>query len=223
MFLGHYAVGLAAKKVNPRIKLGTLFLASQFIDLIWPIFLILGIERVRVDPGNTAVTPLDFYYYPFTHSLAGVVVWAVVFGLVYYLIRKSFKGSLLLGFLVISHWIFDLFTHRPDLPLAPGTDTFFGLGLWNWFYASLIFELSLFVFGLILYLKTTAAKGKTGVYAFWGLIVFLLIITFSSYFGAPPPNDTNVIGIVGLTTWLFIPWAYWVDRNRTVNDTVTYT
>ena len=63
MFIGHFGVGLAAKKVNPEIKMGTLFMASQLIDLIWPLFILLGIERVRIDPGNTAVTHLDFFHY----------------------------------------------------------------------------------------------------------------------------------------------------------------
>jgi membrane-bound metal-dependent hydrolase YbcI (DUF457 family) len=214
MFIGHFAIGLAAKNINPRIKLGTLFLASQLIDLIWPIFILLGIERVRVDPGNTAVTPLDFYHYPFTHSLLGVIIWAIILGLIFYFIRKSMKGSVLLGVLVISHWILDLISHQPDLALAPGSDMYFGLGLWNSFYGSLIIEISIFIIGILFYLKSTKAKDRIGIYAFWGLMVFLIAITFGNYYGPPPPDDLITIGFVGLAQWLFIPWAYWIDRHR---------
>jgi len=214
MFIGHFGVGLASKKVNPRIKLGTLFLAAQLIDLIWPLFLILGIEHVRVDPGNTAVTPFDFYYYPFTHSLLGVAFWAILTGLIFYLIRKSLKGSILLGVLVISHWVLDFIAHGPDLPLTPGSDTFLGLGLWNSFYGSLIVELAIFAMGMIFYLITTRAKDKTGRYAFWGLAAFLLVITFNNFYGPPPPDSPYMIGAVGILMWLFIPWGYWIDRHR---------
>jgi len=216
MFIGHFAVGLAAKKINPAIRLGTLFLASQLIDLIWPLFIILGIERVRVDPGNTSVTPLDFYHYPFTHSLAGVIFWGVILAIIFYLIRKSLKGSILLGCLVVSHWILDLVAHRPDLALAPGTDIYWGLGLWNSFYASLIVEMLIFAIGLFFYLKITKAKDKIGTYAFAGLSVFVVAIMLGNYYGPPPPDNSMVIGIVGLSQWLFIAWAYWVDRHRII-------
>lgn len=214
MFIGHFAVGLAAKKVNPQIKLGTLFLASQLIDLIWPLFLILGIEHVRVDPGNTVVTPLDFYHYPFTHSLLGVIIWAVIMGLIFYFIKRSIRSSVLVGILVISHWLLDLISHRPDLALAPGSDLFFGLGLWNYFYVSLILEIAFFVLGMTLYLKVTKTKDKVGTYALWGLAIFLLVITIGNYYGPPPPDDSKVIGFVSALQWLFIPWAYWIDRHR---------
>ena len=108
MFIGHFGIGFAAKKISPKPSLGTLILASQFIDLLWPIFLIFGIEKVIINPGNTAVTPLNFIYYPFTHSFLGVLIWAFLFSTVYYLFRKNLKISLLLGALVLSHWILDL-------------------------------------------------------------------------------------------------------------------
>lgn len=94
MFIGHYAVAFAAKKVAPKISLGTLFLSSQFIDLLWPLLLLLGVEHVRIDPGNTAFTPLDFYDYPFTHSLVGVLFWSVFLGLVYFAVRRYARGGM---------------------------------------------------------------------------------------------------------------------------------
>jgi membrane-bound metal-dependent hydrolase YbcI (DUF457 family) len=214
MIIGHFGVGLAAKRAAPRIRLGTLFMASQLIDLIWPLFIMLGIEHVRVAPGITAVTPLDFYHYPFTHSLLGVVFWAALLGWIFYLIRKSVKGSVLLGILVISHWVLDLITHAPDLPVAPGIDMFLGLGLWNSFYGSLILELAIFTVGLILYIRMTKARDLTGIFALWGLAIFLVAITLANYFGPPPPDDRFAVGLVGEAQWLIIIWAYWIDRHR---------
>lgn len=67
MFLGHYAVALSAKRFAPKTSLGTLFLAAQLFDLLWPLFLLSGLEHLRIEPGNTVVTPIDFYDYPFSH------------------------------------------------------------------------------------------------------------------------------------------------------------
>ena len=60
MFVGHFGLGFAAKQAAPRTSLGTLFLAAQFIDLLWPILLLLGLETVRIVPGLTAATPIEF-------------------------------------------------------------------------------------------------------------------------------------------------------------------
>jgi len=213
MFIGHFGLGLAAKKADARPSLGTLFFASQFIDLLWPFFLILGIEHVEVEPGISAFTPLDFVYYPFSHSLLGVLFWALLFGAVYYLIKKNYKASIVLGILVFSHWILDLITHIPDLPLFPGVDTKAGFGLWNSIPATIIVEASIFFAGVYFYMKVTKAINKKGIYTLWGLIIFLLIIYVMNIFG-PPPESAEAIGYVGLSQWLIIAWGYWIDRNR---------
>lgn len=213
MFIGHFGVGLGAKKIDSKPSLGTLFFASQFIDLLWPIFLLLGIEQVIIEPGNTVFTPLNFIYYPFTHSLAGVVIWGFIFGVVYFLIKKNYKTAILLGLLVISHWILDFITHAPDLPLIPGLELKVGLGLWNSLIFTLLFEVAIFSVGLFYYLKVTKAKNKQGNYGFWGLIIFLLVIYIMNVFGSTPPNE-EAIAWAGNLQWLFIIWAYWVDRNR---------
>jgi len=217
MFIGHFGVGLAAKKVDQKPSLGTLFFASQFIDLLWPIFLLLGIEQVVIDPGNTAFTPLDFVYYPFTHSLVGVLFWGIVVGGVYYLIKKNSKTALLLGGLVVSHWVLDFLTHAPDLPIAPGLDLKVGLGLWNSLIFTLLFETAIFAVGIFLYLKITHAKNKKGEYGFWGLIIFLILIYIMNVFGSTPPNE-EAIAWAGNLQWLFVLWAYWVDKNRDANQ-----
>lgn len=213
MFIGHFGAGFAGKKLSKTASLGTYFMAAQWIDLIWPILLLLGIEKVEIDPGVSAVTPLDFNYYPFSHSLIGVIVWGILFGLVYFLIKKNYKTAVILGLLVVSHWFLDLLVHIPDLPIFPGEGIKVGLGLWNSLTATLIVEGSIFALGVYLYYKTTKAKNKTGTYSLIGLIVFLLLIYISNLIG-PPPESVEAIGIVGNAQWLIVLCGYWIDRNR---------
>jgi membrane-bound metal-dependent hydrolase YbcI (DUF457 family) len=215
MFIGHFGLGFAAKKLDSKPSLGTAFLATQFIDLLWPFFLLAGIEKVAIEPGNTAFTPLNFISYPFSHSLAAVLIWAVLFGGVYYLIRKDGKSALVLALLVVSHWLLDLLTHRPDLPLSFSEETKVGLGLWNQKAATIVVEMLIFSLGIYLYLQSTTAKNNKGKYALWSLVVFFLVIYVMNILGDPPP-DAEAIGYVGLAQWLFIAWGYWVDNNRTV-------
>lgn len=213
MFIGHFGAGFAGKKFSKSASLGTYFMAAQWIDLIWPILLLLGIETVEIKHGVSAVTPLDFTYYPFTHSLVGVIVWGSLFGLVYYLIKKDTKTSIVMGILVISHWFLDLLVHIPDLPILPGDSLKVGLGLWNSFTSTIISEGLIFGSGVYLYYKITKTKNKTGTYSLIGVIVFLILIYASNLF-SPPPDSVEAIGIVGNAQWLIILWGYWIDKNR---------
>jgi len=213
MFIGHFGAGFAGKKFSKSASLGTYFMAAQWIDLIWPILLLLGIEKIQVKPGISVVTPLDFSYYPFSHSLVGVIVWGLLFGLVYYLIKKNLKVSVVLGLLVLSHWFLDLLVHIPDLPIFPGESIKVGLGLWNSLAATIILEGLIFGLGVYFYYKVTKAKNKIGTYALIGLIIFLILIYISNLF-SPPPDSVEAIGIVGNAQWLIVIWGYWIDKNR---------
>lgn len=213
MFIGHYAVAFASKKAAPETSLGTLFLAAQLADLLWPFFLLIGLEHVRIEPGNTAFTPLDFYDYPFSHSLAGAVVWSVALGLLYYAFRRYKRGAWIVGLCVFSHWILDAIVHRPDLPLIPGSSIYVGFGLWNSVVGSVVVELSIFLVGLVIYLRTTVAQSRTGKYGLWSLIAVLVIIWATNILGPPPPNE-KAIAVVGNALWLFVLWAYWINRHR---------
>lgn len=212
MFLGHFGVGFGAKRAAPGTSLGTLFLAAQLVDLLWPAFLLLGWERVSIRPGITVVTPLDFESYPFTHSLLAVVLWGVGFALVYGAIRKYPAGAIVGGLAVISHWILDLVVHRPDLPLAPG-GTRVGLGLWNSLSATLAVELVVFFGGLWIYLRATRARDRIGSFALAGLVGFLLLIYAGNLLGPPPPS-VEAIAWAGQAQWLIVIWAFWIDRHR---------
>lgn len=211
MFIGHFGIGLAAKKIDEKPSLGTLFLAAQFVDLLWPFFILAGIEKVKIVPGDTVFTPLNFVYYPFSHSLLGVIFWAVLFGTVYYLFKKNLRTSILLGVLVVSHWVLDFLVHRADLPLVPWSNFKVGLGLWNSIPLTIIAEGLIFCVGAWFYISYAKAKNKTGFYRIWGLLIFLIVIYVNNIFASPPPSEV-AIGWVGLSQWLIIAWAYWIDK-----------
>lgn len=214
MFLGHFGIGFGAKAAAPRVSLGTLFLAAQFIDLLWPTLLLLGIEQVNIRTGGTRYPPLDFAYYPYSHSLLAVIIWAVLFAAAYYAIRRSRIGAVVLGLAVISHWLLDLIVHYPDLPLYPGDSPLLGFAIWSSPIFEMVLELSIFALGVWLYLRTTKAIDATGKWALWSLVIFLLTIQFGNAFGSPPPSVT-ALAWVGQAQWLLVAWGYWVDKHRT--------
>jgi hypothetical protein len=213
VFLGHFAAGLAAKKLTPYTSLGTLLLSAQLLDLIWPTLLLRGIEEVRIAPGITPVTPLDFVSYPWSHSLLMATAWALLFATLYAVIRRYPRGAMVVLTLVLSHWVLDLVSHRPDLPLAPWPGPKVGLGLWYSVPATLIVEGVLFALGLYLYKINTEPVDRTGRYAFGAFAATLAIVYAASLFGPPPP-DTHTIAIVGHAQWLLVAWGYWLDRHR---------
>ena len=214
MFIGHFAVAFAAKPAAPSVSLGTLFFACQWVDLMWPLFLLAGLERVEIRPGITAFTPLDFVYYPWTHSLVMGVLWAVAFGLLYLSTRGNGKAALIVAAVLLSHWFLDLVAHRPDLPLAPGSETRWGLGLWNSIPATLLVEVSMFIAGVALYVGRTRALDRIGRWGLWALLVFLAAAYVGAAFGPPPPSVEAIAwaGLIGgsLTGLL----GYCFDRHR---------
>ena len=120
MFLGHFGVAFAAKKAAPKTSLGTLVFAAQFADMLWPILLLLGVERVRIVPGLLPASPFDFTSYPISHSLVAQLGWGALLGLIYFAIRRDARSALLVGGLVPTHWVLDFVAHRPDMPIYPG-------------------------------------------------------------------------------------------------------
>ena len=216
MFLGHFALAFGAKRAAPTVSLGTLFLACQFADLLWPTLLVLGLERVEIDPGNTLVTPLNFVSYPYSHSLVMLLVWAGVFAIAYRVAKRSTAAAVLtIAALVFSHYVLDVITHRPDMPITISGATRIGLGLWNHPGTTLAAESAMFITGTAMYTSTTRATDRTGTIGLYALIVFLVAIYFAALYGPPPPSTAAIAG-AGHLTWLFVIWAYWVDRHRTV-------
>jgi membrane-bound metal-dependent hydrolase YbcI (DUF457 family) len=212
MFIGHFGVALAAKKLAPKTSLGTLFMSVQLTDLVWPVFLLLGLEHVRIDPGNTVMTPLDFYDYPITHSLVGVLAWSAVLGSSYFLVRRYRRGALVVAAAVTSHWILDALVHRPDLPVFPD-GPYIGMGLWNSPWIEVVLELAIFLTGVFVYSRTTVARDRMGKWGFRSLSVVLVLIWSMAISGSPPSSE-RTIAIVGLVQWVFVWWAYRVDAHR---------
>jgi magnesium-transporting ATPase (P-type) len=213
MFIGHYALGFAGKKIDKRPSLGTFFMAVQWLDLVWPVLVLTGVETMQVEPGNTVFTPLNFVSYPWSHSLLAAIGWGLLFGLFYFARSRNGRGSILLGALVLSHWVLDWITHRPDLQWSPFSDARTGLGLWNNFSATLVVEIGIFIAGVLLYVRATRARNKTGSWAFWGFVVFLLVFEVLNAFG-PPPEKADMVAWMALSQWLLVAWGYWIDKNR---------
>lgn len=213
MFLGHFAVGLAAKRVAPGVSLGTLFLAAQFADLLWPNLLLLGVERVVIRPGITAVTPLEFVSYPYSHSLLALLVWGALFGLAYWLAKRNVSAALTLGAIVVSHWVLDLVAHRPDLPLTFAGDARVGIELWRSVPATVAVELALLATGCALYARFTRPRDAVGKWGLAGVILLLLTIQLGAVFGPPPPS-VAAVAWSAQAVWLLVALGYWVDRHR---------
>jgi len=214
MFVGHFALGFAAKRATPKLSLALLFVACQLADLIWPALVAAGVETVRIAPGVTAFTPLDFVNYPYSHSLVALFLWGSVLGSACWLLGLGGRASLLIAGLVVSHWILDMATHRPDMPLAPGLEARFGLGLWNSRAATFAVEGFLWFGAISLYARATQPSSRATVYVFWSMIVLLTLLWLLSLGGAPPPS----LSALAITNSIFFSivaaWAYWIDRRR---------
>ena len=212
MFLGHYGVAFAAKKAAPKTSLGTLVFAAQFADLLWPILLLFGIEKVRIVPGLLPGSPFDFVSYPISHSLIAQMGWGALIGVIYYASRRNRGNALLVAGLVPTHWLLDFIAHRPDMPIYPGGPKY-GLGMWNSIPLTIAVECALFVAGIAVYISVTRAKDWAGHVAFWSL-AGLLGFVFASSFSGPPPPSEQAVAWVTMALWLTVPWAAWADRHR---------
>ena len=213
MFIGHYALGFAAKRLAPRTSLGTLFAAPTLADLLWPVFLLLGWEQARVVPGRNPFLNLWLDSIPVSHSLVALIAWGLLFGYLYRKRTGYARGALVVGLLVVSHWVLDVVTHRPDMPLYPGSVTV-GLGLWNSVAGTLLVEGAMFVAGVAIYAGVTRARDRIGRYGFWTLVVVLAGSYVSSLFAPPPQNMTALATFAIIFGWLFVLFGWWVDRHR---------
>jgi membrane-bound metal-dependent hydrolase YbcI (DUF457 family) len=217
MFIGHFALGFGAKKVAPAVSLGTLLVACQLADLLWPTLLIAGLERVELQPGATVVTPLNFVSYPYSHSLLALCLWGLLFGAGYAILRRSrLAAAVTIALLVVSHWILDFVTHRPDMPLTPlssMSETKVGLELWASRPATMIVEVVMLTIGVALYMQTTRARDRIGSFGLWSLIAFLSVTYLANMFGSIPPS-AEAVAWTTQSMWLLMAWGYWVDAHR---------
>ncbi|MEO8192218.1 MAG: metal-dependent hydrolase [Gemmatimonadales bacterium] len=218
MFIGHFAVGLAGKKAAPRASLAALWLAALFADVLWPVLVAVGAEQVRIAPGNTVYTPLEFVSYPWSHSLLMLCIWGALFAAYYRNRPGGRRIGAVLGALVVSHWVLDWITHKPDMPLWPGGPKY-GLGLWNYPTATMAVEIGMFIAGVFLYVSVTRARDKIGSIGFWALVLLLLGFYIFDSLAAVPPPSVRAIWISALVaTAVLLVWAGWVDAHRQQED-----
>ena len=213
MFVGHFAVGFVAKRAAPQVSLPVLFAAVSFLDILWPAFIVLGVEHARIVPGITEASPLDLYDFPWSHSLVTSLLWSALFAAPLFVKRRT-RDALIVAGCVFSHFVLDLVTHRPDMPLAPGVEAKYGLGLWNALVPAIVVEALLFAAGVFVYVQGTRATGRWGTIGLGAFVAVLTLSWLSGVFGPPPPSIRMVAG----TALVFIPitllWSRAIDHAR---------
>lgn len=214
MFIGHFAVGFAGKRAAPRAPLAALFFAALFADILWPILVAIGAEHVRIAPGDTVMTPLEFLSYPWSHSLLMLIIWGALFSAFYRARPDGKRTGLVIALLVVSHYVLDWITHKPDMPLWPGGPKY-GLALWNNPAATMTVELVMFAIGVFLYATSTRARDRIGKFAFWAFVIFIGGFYVMSSLSRTPPPSINAIWISALiATVVVLLWTNWFDRHR---------
>jgi hypothetical protein len=217
VFVGHIAVGLLAKRIEPKVSLGTLTLAVLLADLIIFPLLIAGVEHFDAVPGvsENRMVGRDIAY---SHSLLMDGAWAALFAGPYYLRRRCLRGAWLIAAAVLSHWLLDVISHRPDMPIAPGMHRVFGLGLWNSLPATLLIEGGFWLLAVVLYVRVTQPRKRLGVYAFWGGVILLTLLWLGNINAGMDPNPVRA-GVGGVVLFsLVVAWGYWIDRLRRARD-----
>ena len=212
MFIGHFALGYAAKHTAPRVPLAVLFIAAQFADLLWPVLVALGVERVHIVTGDTPFLNLSFDSYPYSHSLLMLVIWGIAFGGIYRLLTGDRRALPVLFALVVSHWLLDFATHRPDLPLVPNGTTY-GLGLWVSTTWTLVVEFALFAVGVWMYARVTRPRDAIGRWSFVAFVV-LLTVAYLASLGPPPPSVQSVWMFTLVAAAFTLVFSWWSDRHR---------
>jgi len=222
MFAGHFAAGFALKGVEEKVPLGWVFLGTQFLDVLYFSFVLLGIETFTMVAGSHAIME-----YPYTHSLAGAIFWSVaVYGLFRFVIyrQSDIKNTIALAVAlsVFSHWILDFVTHTADMPLYPNSSIYLGLGLWNLPpLTNFLIEMAVILAGFFIYMRVTTAKNSFGTYGILGLLILLNLLNLTSLLPSSAETASNSDGIALLTIpfyFMMAGLAFLVDRNRTARE-----
>jgi hypothetical protein len=214
MLVGHFAVGLAAKRMEPTVSVGTLVLASVMADLLWCNFMIIGIEHVQFKPGIGAANYFSASDIVMSHSLLMDGVWAGLLAAAYSLKRRNPRGAWVIFGVVLSHWLLDWISHQPDMPLSPGVHRYFGLGLWSSIPAAITVEGGFWLLAIILYARATHARKRTGVYVYW-IVAAVLTVAWYNNLAGPPPRDPHAAPVGSFLFFsLAVAWAYWMNRLR---------
>ena len=213
MLVGHIAVSFIAKRIEPRLSLGTLVLAAMLPDVLFFFFVLAGIEHIEFKPGMGAANYIAAVDFHLSHSLLMNAIWAILFAAACYLKRRYLRVAVVAFAVVLSHWLLDFIAHPPDMQLAPGLHQYFGLGLWTSIPATLVIEGGFWLLGIVVYLKTTRANSRWGVFVFWPVVLFLTLAWYGNIAGPPPRVET-----APLQSFIFFSlvtaWAFWMNRLR---------
>jgi hypothetical protein len=219
MFVGHLGVGLSLKKIDKRVNLGWIFFASLFPDFLLGILVLLGFENIII-PVNYHELHFLHFSFPYSHSLVAILIWT---GIVYFLVKKYWpavngqktKAAIIFSMAILLHFIADLIVHIPDIPLLTNNSTMLGLGLWNNMTIALIFEISLVIAGIIIYLTSTKGSGFGAKY---GMIILMIVLSVFNVLGqsiAPAPSDNTGPAISFIAQPIIISGiAFWLDKKR---------
>jgi LexA-binding, inner membrane-associated putative hydrolase len=214
MHVGHFAVGFVAKRFEPKVSLGTFVLASLLADILWGAFLISGIEHVSIKPGIRVMDSLQAYDIAYSHSLLMLLLWGALLATGYFVLRRYRRGAWIIFVAVVSHWVLDVVAHAPDMPLAPGVHRYYGLGLWNSVPATILVEGGCWVIALVVYVRANPPRNRTGIYVFWGVVLFLTLAWYANISGPPPSNPIAMGGSSLIYFSATVAWAYWMNRVR---------
>jgi hypothetical protein len=213
MFVGHYGVSFAACAADKRVPLWVWFVAVQWMDVVWSVLVLCGVEKLRITPGFTQANALDLYYMPYTHGLPGSILLSLILGAVVAVFipgRRALTAVLVAG-ASFSHWLLDLIVHVPDLPLY-GDTAKVGLGLWRHVFVSFPLELLVLACGAWLYARAAAFATPGRRNLFWAFVAFLGIVQGLVNFG-PPPGSPQAMAISALVSYAVLALlAAWVQR-----------
>lgn len=220
MFLGHYGAALALKRAEPKVSLGTLFVAAQLLDLLWGAFLLLGWEHVRILPDANPLLTFQFYDYPISHSLVAALAWGLAAAALYYSwptrdVTRHWQAAGLVGAAVFSHWLLDLLVHLPDLPLAGNDSAKLGLGLWRHLGLSVGVELIVLALGIAVYVARRSRRYPVRPVRL-AVVVLVLLATYGASLLAPPPPSIAAVAVADIVFILVLGLlAGWADRAAT--------
>ena len=217
MFLGHYGVALAIKRAEPKISLGVLFLACQLADLLWGCFLLLGWEHVRIIPVDNPLLTFDFIDYPISHGLVGMTCAGIGAAIVYYSwptrdTSRHFRASVIVGLMVVSHYLLDVIVHLPDLPLVGDDSPKLGLGLWNHFGLSVALELLMLAIGAVAYATLKSRRHPVRPARLVSVLIVLLGVYVAAILGPPPPSVTVVAAGDIVFLLVMVAFGAWADK-----------
>jgi hypothetical protein len=212
VLVGHVAVGFVSKRVEPRLSLGTCLLASLLADLLLFAFVIAGVERIEFGPGLGAAQFLHAVNIGYSHSLMTGAVWAGLFAGAYYALRHNVRAATILAAGVVSHWVLDVISHQPDMPIAPGVNVALGFRLWSSIPATLAIEGGCWIAALIVYARMPARRTWLSWIVLGGGAALLTLAWIGNIAGPPPPNPR----IAPMSSLIFfslvVGWGYWLNR-----------